>query len=142
MTIKDRVQLSFDKQKFMKFINAELLEVSEGFCEIKVPFNDSLTQQNGYFHAGIIGTIADTAAGYAAYTLMKPNESVLSVEYKLNLLKPAKGEYLIAKSVVIKSGKTLSFCTSEVFSVKNNVETLCSTASVTLIALRDYIVKT
>ena len=138
MNIKDRVQISFDKQKFMKFIDAELLEVSEGYCEIKLPFKNSLTQQNGYFHAGIIGTIADTAAGYAAYTLMKPNESVLSVEYKLNLLKSAIGEYLIARSEVVKAGKTLTFCSAHIYSVKNNIKTLCSTATVTLISLQDY----
>ena len=138
MKLFERVLASFNKQKFMHYINAELKIVEHGFCEIHLPFNDNLTQQNEYFHAGVIGTIADTAAGYAAYTLMNADESVLSVEYKLNLLSPANGESLIVRSQVIKSGRTLIVCNSNIYAINNNIETLCSTATVTLIALKNY----
>lgn len=138
MNDKERVQSSFNQQLFMKHIGAEIHHIENGFCEIHLPFSVNLTQQNGYFHAGTIGTIADTAGGYAAYSLMQTDESVLTVEYKLNLLRPAKGEVLIARSSVIKAGKTLTVCSSNVFVKINETETLCATALVTLIALKNY----
>ncbi|MFZ6665192.1 PaaI family thioesterase [Peijinzhouia sedimentorum] len=134
----ERVRLSFDQQQFMKHIGAELKSIDMGFCEIHLPFNANLTQQNGYFHAGTIGTIADTAGGYAAYSTMQPGESVLTVEYKLNLLAPAKGDLLIVRSNVVKAGRTLTVCTSNVFVRSNEIENLCATAMVTLIALKNY----
>lgn len=133
---KKRVQKSFHQQKFMSFIGAKLTKIKPGFCEIQVPYRKELTQQNEFFHAGIVGTLADNTGGYAAYSLMNPDDSVLTVEYKLNLLSPAKGELLIAQSKVLKAGKTLTVCFSEVF-VKNKKEKkLCATALVTLIALK------
>jgi len=122
----------------MKHIGARLKKAEGGFCEIHVSYNTMLTQQNEFFHAGVIGTLADTAAGYAAYTLMEENAAVLTVEFKLNLLAPAKGQTLIARSAVIKAGKTLTVCNSEVFIKTGRKENLCSTATVTLIALYNY----
>ncbi len=138
MEYKSRVQSSFDQQKFMKHLGAELNQIEPGMCEIHLPYHESLTQQNKYFHAGVISTLADTAGGYAAFSLMNPEDSVLTVEYKLNLLAPAKGELLIVRSSVLKSGKTLTVCTSNVFVVSNNQEQLCATATITLIALKNY----
>lgn len=138
MDYHTQVRTSFEKQKFMNHLNAELKSVREGFCEIQVPFNLNLTQQNEYFHAGVIGTIADTASGYAAYSLMQEEDSVLTVEYKLNLISPAKGEFLVARSNVIKAGKTLTVCSANVYSRLDGNESLCATALVTLIALRNY----
>lgn len=136
--MNQRVMESFLKQEFMNLIGAELKNVTPGFCEIHLPFNNKLTQQNKYFHAGTIGTIADTAAGYAAYSLMAEEDSVLTVEYKLNLLAPAKGERIVARAKVIKSGKTLFVCSSDVYALENGMEKLCATATVTLIALKNY----
>lgn len=130
-----QVEESFYSQAFMHFIGAELVKVSPGFCEIRLPYKKELTQQDGYFHAGVIGTLADNAGGYAAYTLMPAGSRVLTVEYKLNLLSPGRGEELRARSYVIKAGRTLTVCHSEVFAAGNGCEKLCATSQMTLICL-------
>ncbi|MCB9185806.1 MAG: PaaI family thioesterase [Flavobacteriales bacterium] len=132
---KSKVEQSFASQKFMEHIGAELIDVQPGYCEIHVPFNDNLTQQNGFFHAGVIGTIADNTAGYASLSLMKEHSSVLSVEFKLNLMRPADGELLIGKGYVLKYGRTLTVCRADVFIVKDGIEKLCAAAQLTMIEL-------
>jgi len=106
-----------------------------GYCEIQVPYKRELSQQHGYFHAGVIGTLADNSGGYAAFTLMPSDASILTVEYKLNLMAPGDGELLISRAQVIKPGRTLTICRPEVFVVKNGVQTMCATALMTLMAL-------
>lgn len=130
-----RVKESFARQKFMKLINAHLFKVEPGSCEIHVPYDVNITQQHSFFHAGIVGTVADNAAGYAAFSLMDKNSSILTVEFKLNLIAPADGDLLIAKSSVLKYGKTLTICRSDVFIVKHGVEKLCAASQSTLIEL-------
>lgn len=132
---KKRVEQSFLQQGFMGFIGAELTEVNPGYCEIKLPYKEELSQHHGFFHAGVIGTLADNAGGFAALTLMPPGSSVLTVEYKLNLLAPGDGELLIAKGYVIKPGRTLTICRSEVQVLKRGAKTLCAVGLMTLIAL-------
>ncbi|WP_109852142.1 PaaI family thioesterase [Aquimarina sp. AU58] len=136
-TYKKKVKESFERQQFMKLINAQLIDVQPGYCEIHVPYHSSLTQQHGFFHAGIISTIADNAAGYAGFSLMEENSSVLTVEFKINLMAPGDGELLIGKSSVLKNGRTLTICKSEVFIIKNGVEKLCAAAQLTLIELKN-----
>ena len=119
----------------MKHPGAELSELRPGHCEIRVRFREQLAQQNGFFHAGVTGAIADSACGYAAYSLMPPDCSVLSVEYKLNLLAPARGELLVARAHVVRSGRTLTICAADVFVVRDGVETLCATSLSTIMAL-------
>ena len=109
-----RVRGSFDRQKFMSAIGAALTRLLPGEAEISLPYRDDLTQQHGFVHAGIIATIADTACGYAAFSLMPAEMAVLTVEYKVNLMSPAVGEFFIARGRVIRPGKTLSVCTAEV----------------------------
>jgi uncharacterized protein (TIGR00369 family) len=109
------IKLSFAKQKIMGLIGAELTRVEPGVIEITLPYRADLAQQHGYIHAGIVATIADSACGYAAYSLMPPNSEVLSVEFKVNLLRPAKGEMFLAVAEVIKSGKTLTVVRADVF---------------------------
>lgn len=109
--------------------------VRPGYCEIHLPYKEELSQQHGYFHAGAIGSIGDNASGYAAYTLMPADATVLTVEYKLNLLTPGSGELLIARGQVIKPGRTLTVCRSDIFAIKNGQEKLCATALVTLMTL-------
>ncbi|WP_034919832.1 PaaI family thioesterase [Gillisia sp. CAL575] len=133
---KQKVEDSFKLQKFMDFIGAKLVKVEPGFCEIHLPYNENLTQQNGYFHAGIISALADNAAGYASLSLMEEDSSVLSVEFKLNLTSPGIGDLLIARANVLKSGRTLSICRSDVFAVKNGVEKLCAASQATLIQVK------
>ena len=93
------VRDSFARQKVMTLIGAELGAISPGHCEIRLPYRDALTQHNGYFHAGITATIVDNAGGFAGFTLMPPGSDVLTVEFKLNLLAPADGEYLVVRSI-------------------------------------------
>ena len=132
---KNRIQGSFSRQGFMDFIGAEITDIRLGYCEIQVPYKKELSQQHGYFHAGIIGTLADNSGGYAAFTLMPSDASILTVEYKLNLIAPGDGERLVSRAQVIKPGRTLTICRPEVFVVKNGVQTLCATALMTLMAL-------
>ncbi len=132
-----KVKESFDRQKFMKLINARLFKVEPGFCEIHIPYDINLTQQHSFFHAGIVGTIADNAAGYAAFSLMDKNSSILTVEFKLNLISPADGELLIGRSHILKYGKTLTICRSDVFVAKDGIEKLCAASQSTLMELQN-----
>lgn len=134
---ENRVRESFSRQNFMQYLHATLKIISPGFCEIHIPYDINLTQQHGFFHAGIVGTIADNAAGYAAYSLMEHDSSILSVEFKLNLLAPADGELLIGRSNVLKYGRTLTVCRSDVFIVKNGLEKICAASQLTMMELRN-----
>ena len=117
-----RVRESFARQGMMKHLGAELVSLGPGIAEIRVAFRPELTQQHKYFHAGVSGTIADSACGYAAYTLMPADSTVLTVEYKINLLAPADGEELIARAQVVRSGRTLKVCSADVFVRKDGAE--------------------
>jgi len=130
-----RVRESFQRQGLMQHIGAELMAVRAGECEIRVRYRAELTQQHGYFHAGVTSAIADSASGYAAYSLMPADHSVLTVEYKINLVAPAAGEMLIARARVVRSGKTLKICAADVFAVKDGAENLCATSLSTIMAL-------
>ena len=108
------VRDSFARQKAMALIGASLAAVEAGASEIRLPYRDDLTQQKGFVHGGIIGMIADSAAGYAAYSLMPQSASLVTVEYKMNILAPARGA-LVARGKVIKSGRTLTVARAEVY---------------------------
>jgi uncharacterized protein (TIGR00369 family) len=132
-----KVRESFLRQDFMQHLGAEMLAVRPGYCEIRVPFRRELTQQHGYFHAGVSGAIADSASGYAAFTLMPTNSSVLTVEYKMNLVAPAVGQALVTRAQVVRSGKTLKVCRADVFAVQDGEETLCATSLSTIMTMFD-----
>jgi uncharacterized protein (TIGR00369 family) len=132
-----RVRDSFDRQQVMHFIGAVLTRVEAGLVEIELPYRAELTQQHGFFHAGIVSTIADSAGGYAAFTMMPSGSSVLTVEYKINMIAPANGQLLRAAGHVIKSGRTLVICELHVAIVKEGAETLCAVGTQTLICLPD-----
>ncbi|MCM2289701.1 MAG: PaaI family thioesterase [Sulfuritalea sp.] len=129
------VRGSFARQKVMTLIGAEMGALSPGHCEIRLPFRDDLTQQNGYFHAGVTSTIVDSAGGYAGLTLMPAGADVLTVEFKLNLLAPADGEYLVAEGQVLKSGRNLVITRGEVYAIKNGKATHCATMQQTLMTM-------
>src|SRR5689334_14174862 len=132
-----RVRASFDRQKAMHLIGARMTGIAPGACTIEVPYRDDLTQQHGYFHAGIVGMIVDSAGGYAGFTLFPVGASVLTVEYKLNLLAPAAGERLIAEASVVKPGRTLAITRGEVYAERAGSRTLCAIMQQTLIVLAD-----
>jgi uncharacterized protein (TIGR00369 family) len=130
-----RVRESFSRQGLMQHLGAELAALRAGECEIRVPFRKELTQQHEYFHAGVTAAIADSACGYSAYSLMPADCSVLTVEYKINLIAPADGEMLVARARVLRSGKTLKVCAADVFAVKGKCEILCATSLSTIMAM-------
>lgn len=129
------VRGSFARQGVMALIGAEMVALAPGHCEIRLPFRDDLTQQNGFFHAGVTATIVDSAGGYAGLTLMPAGTEVLSVEFKLNLLAPADGDYLVAEGQVLKSGRNLVIARGEVYAIRNGHATHCATMQQTLMTM-------
>jgi uncharacterized protein (TIGR00369 family) len=109
-----RVRASFGRQKAMALIGARLTAVEPGATEIALAYREDLTQQKGFVHGGIIGMIADTACGYAAFSLMPADCSLVTVEYKINILAPALGS-LVACGQVVKAGRTLTVARAEVY---------------------------
>jgi len=126
---------SFERQGLMQLLGARLVEASDGHAAIEVPYRDDLTQQHGYFHGGVVTAIADVACGYAAYTTMPPDSSVLTVEFKINLMAAADGERAIAVGDVIRSGRTLTVCRIEAFVEKGGRRTHCATGTQTLMSI-------
>jgi uncharacterized protein (TIGR00369 family) len=112
------VRSSFDRQEVIKTIGASLVELSPGTAVIEFSHDRSLTQQNGYIHAGVVTTVVDSACGYAAYTLMPENSEVLTVEYKVNFMAPAKGERYRGIGKVLRSGLTITVCSGEVVALE------------------------
>ena len=131
----EEIKESFAKQTIMGLIGAQLSRVEAGLIEITLPYRADLTQQHGYLHAGIVTTIADSVCGYAAYSLMPPGSEVLSVEFKVNLLRPAKGEMFLAVAEVIKAGKTLTVARADVFGINSDKRELVATMLATIICL-------
>jgi uncharacterized protein (TIGR00369 family) len=130
-----RTRESFARQGAMAFLGAVLDKVEPGRVEISLPFRAELSQQHGFFHAGILSTIADTAGGYAGFTLFAPESGVLTVEFKVNLLAAAAGERAIAVGQVLRSGRTLTVCHIDAFVEKNGERVHCATGVQTLMAL-------
>lgn len=132
----EEIKQSFTKQTIMGLIGAELTRVDPGIVEITLPYRADLAQQHGYLHAGIVTAIADSACGYAAYSLMPPETEVLSVEFKVNLLRPAKGELFLASAEVVKSGRTLTVVRADVFALHQTEQrTLIATMLGTMICV-------
>ena len=130
-----RIRESFSCQPFMATIGASLSRIEPGRVDISAPFADHITQQHGFIHGGVVGAIADNAAGYAANSLINSEDSVLTVEYKLTLLAPAKGERVEARAEVMRPGQTLTVVRSDVSAYDDGMEVLCATAVVTLIRM-------
>jgi uncharacterized protein (TIGR00369 family) len=133
--VAKRVHASFDNQNAMRLIRATLPVVEPGCTEIHVPHWEAIEQQHGFVHGGVVGMIADSAAGYAAMTLVASSASVLTVEYKMNLVAPADGEKLIARGQVVRPGRTLIVTKAEVFAVKNGIESLCALMQQTIMVM-------
>lgn len=131
----ERVLASFAKQNAMHLIQAAMLLVEHGKAEIHVPHWEGIEQQHGFVHGGVVGMIADSAAGYAAMTVVPASASVLTVEYKMNLVAPADGEKLVARGQVVRPGRTLIVTQAEVFAVKEGKETLCALMQQTIMVM-------
>lgn len=131
----EHVRASFDRQDAMQLIQATLPVVEHGRAEIHLPHWQGITQQHGFVHGGVVGMIADSAAGYAAMTMVPEGDSVLSVEFKMNMLAPADGEQLIARGEVVRAGRTLIVTKAEVFAVKDGKEALCALMQQTIMVM-------
>ncbi|EXI68392.1 MAG: hypothetical protein AW08_01174 [Candidatus Accumulibacter adjunctus] len=131
----ERVRASFARQQAMALIGASMPVIEPGYTEIHLPRRADITQQHGYIHGGVVGMIADSAAGYAASTLTGADTEVLTVEYKLNLLAPAEGELLIAEGSVVRYGRTLIVTRAEVLAVNHGRKTACALMQQTIIAV-------
>lgn len=130
-----RVRTSFARQNFMDLLGARILSVAPGAVEIELPIRRELEQQHGFAHAGVAWSIADSAAGYASQSLMAPSEGVLTVEFKINLLAPAKGERLIARGRVERAGRRLTVARADVYAVAGGKETHVATAMGTFMTM-------
>jgi len=119
----ERVRLEFAAQQVMQLINARLVSVAPGLVHIELDYQPALTQQHGYLHAGILSTLVDSACGFAAFSLMPVGSQVLSVEFKVNFMSPARGQKFLASGRVIKPGRTLMVCSGEVVAFQDGVET-------------------
>ena len=132
---KERVKSSFDRQQCMATLGIKISRIEPGMVELIMPYAESYTQQHGFIHAGIIPTALDSACGYAAFSLMPVEAAVLTVEYKINLLAPAKGEDFIFRAEVVKPGRTLTLCEGRAYGRTAGSEKLIATMSGTLMAL-------
>jgi uncharacterized protein (TIGR00369 family) len=132
-----KVEASFARQAFLATIGARMTALEPGRCTLDMPTRPDLAQQHGFVHAGATTTLADTAAGYAAFSLMPAGSAVLTTEFKVNLLSPAKGEKLVARAEVIKPGRTLIVVRSDVYGVEGGRETLVATMLATMICLAE-----
>jgi uncharacterized protein (TIGR00369 family) len=130
-----RVRASFGRQAAMATIGANLAAVEPGRVAIELPWAQPLTQQHGFLHAGMVATALDSACGYAAFSLMPAEAAVLTIEYKINLLAPAKGERFRMEGLVIKPGRTVTVAEGKAFAIDGGREKLIATMQCTLMAL-------
>jgi uncharacterized protein (TIGR00369 family) len=132
-----RVHASFARQGAMRTLGASLVDVRPGYCAIALAPRAEVSQQHGYVHAGVVAAIVDSAGGYAGFTLFPADASVLTVEFKLNLVAPARGERLVAEGFVVKPGRTLAITRGEVHAEAGGTRTLVALMQQTLIVMRD-----
>jgi uncharacterized protein (TIGR00369 family) len=129
------VRESFAAQRLMSTIGAELVRVAAGDIEIHLPFRADLTQQHGFLHAGVTSAVMDSCCGYAALSLMPPGAGVLTVEFKTNLLAPARGDVLVARGKVVRAGRTITVCTADAVMLTDGAETAVATMLATIMTI-------
>ena len=132
---QERIRSSFAKQGLMGTLGATLGDVSPGQVEIMLRPHPAISQQHGFIHAGAISAIADTAAGYAALSLMPEGRGVLTTEFKINLVAPAAGDRMIVRGKVIKAGRTLTLAQTEVFAESSGEEKLIALLTATMMTI-------
>ncbi len=133
---QERIRASFAKQGLMTTLGATLESVSPGMVEILVSPNPAILQQHGFVHGGVVSAIADSAAGYAALSLMPADTGVLTTEFKINFLAPAAGERILARGRVVKAGRTLTLAQAEVFAKTREQEKLIALLTATLMVVK------
>jgi len=133
--IGQRVRASFDQQALMTLIGAQLVSVSRGAVDIEISFRNDLTQHNGVLHAGVITSVLDSACGYAALSMMPEGSDVVSVEFKVNLMRPADGDAFMAEGRVLKAGRTLTVARGDAYAISTHGRTLVATMLATMMRL-------
>ena len=131
-----RLRRLFASQPFTRHLGVELKELRPGFCALWLASHETLLQIHGYFHGGVVGTLADTAGGFAATSLEAEGDTVITIEYKVNFLAPGVGDALLAEGHVVKAGRSIVVTRSEVFAIKDNRRTLCAVGIQTWLPLR------
>jgi uncharacterized protein (TIGR00369 family) len=131
-----RVRASFARQRVMETIGARLSRVAPGEVEIELPFREDLTQQHGYLHAGIVAAVVDSACGYAALSLADAGAEVLSIEFKLNLLAPARGRCFVARARVKRAGRNVTVCAGDLYALEGASEKTVATMLATMMTIR------
>ena len=132
---RSRVEASFNQQQVMKTLGVKIESLQPGEIELMMPYGVAYTQQHGFMHAGIVATVLDNACGYAAFSLMPDDAAILTVEFKTNLLAPARGERFLFRGKVVKPGRTITVCEAQAFAVGGGEEKLVATMTGTLMAL-------
>jgi len=131
-----RVRASFARQRVMETIGARLSRVAPGEVEIELPFSEKLTQQHGYLHAGIVAAVVDSACGYAAMSLAPADSEILSIEFKLNLLSPARGESFVARARVKRAGRNVTVCAGDLYALEGASEKTVATMLATMMTVK------
>jgi uncharacterized protein (TIGR00369 family) len=134
----ERVRASFARQRMMQTLGVEIARIAPGEIELAMPYGAAFTQQHGFIHAGVMATVLDSACGYAAFSLMPADAAVLTVEFKTNLLAPAKGERFLFRAHVVKPGRTLTVSDGRAFAIDGSgEERLIASMNGTLMAVYD-----
>jgi uncharacterized protein (TIGR00369 family) len=131
-----RVRASFARQRVMETIGARLARVAPGEVEIELPFREDLTQQHGYLHAGVVAAVVDSACGYAAMSLAPAGAEVLSIEFKLNLLSPARGASFVARARVKRAGRNITVCAGDLYAREGPSEKTVATMLATMMTVK------
>jgi uncharacterized protein (TIGR00369 family) len=134
---EERVRASFARQAFMTTLGVRIVSVAPGDVVLELPFNQALTQQHGFLHAGVVAALADNACGFAALSLMPPGAAVMSVEFKINLMAPAAGTLFRAAGRVIRAGRTLTVCGAEVVAVDGDREKVVAVMQATMMSVQN-----
>jgi uncharacterized protein (TIGR00369 family) len=130
-----KVRASFGRQTAMQTLGAVMGRVEPGEVEIEMPYRADLTQQHGFIHGGIVTAIVDSACGYAAFSLSAPDTAILTVEYKVNFVAPAKGDRLVARGEVVRPGATITVCKGDVLAYDGDEEKLVASMLTTLMLM-------
>lgn len=133
---RQRIRRSFDRQKAMHTIGAELTRVEPGTIEIELPFDEKLTQQHGFLHAGIISAALDAAGTYAAYSVIDPDASILTIEFKVNLMSPGRGERFLFRGEVTKPGTTIIVSDGRAYAIGDGPAKLIASMTGTMMVIR------
>lgn len=133
----ERIRRSFTKQNAMQMLGAELTRIQQGMVEIELPFDEKLTQQHGFLHGGVISAPLETACTYAAYTVIAPEVSLLTIEFKVNLLSPGRGERFLFRGEVTKPGSTIIVADGRAYAIGDGPAKLIASMTTSMMVIRD-----